>query len=115
MKQPEICKMITISTAHITKCDSQLLDKDAFTTCGVAFRLGEGSGYLVHCNEDLDASRFDREAINEVVKENIHLMGETGFSPALVLIQEKAWELGCEYVRLDPDAEELAGLPTYEW
>lgn len=115
MKQPEICKILTISVSHITAKDDAGIRADRYTPCGVTFCLGEGSGHLIHCNEDLDASRFNREKIDEVVKENIEIMGDAGFSPALVLIQEKAWELGCEYVRLDPDAEELAGLPTYEW
>lgn len=115
MKQPEVCKILTISVSHITVKDDAGIRADRYTPCGVTFCLGNGSGHLIHCNEDMDASRFDRDKIDKVVKENIQLMGDAGFSPALVLIQEKAWEFGCEYVRLDPDAEELAGLPTYEW
>jgi hypothetical protein len=110
--KPEIGKIMTLSTSHITPSDDSKLTKDDGTTCGVVFRLdGQGSGYLIHCNEDLDPARFPNVNPRDFYRD----MQQKGWSIALVDIQAYAWKHGCEYVRLDPDAEEVDELHTYTW
>lgn len=109
--KPDIGKIMTLCTSHITKHDDDKLMKNDITYCGVVFNLGDGSGYLIHCNEDLDPARFPDVNPRDFYRD----MQQEGWSTALVDIQAYAWKHGCEYVRLDPDAEEIDELPTYEW
>jgi len=115
MKKPlEIGKILTISTRHIDKSDDEKLRMNVYTPCGVFFDLTppgeeEGYGYLVHCSEDFD----DQNSSNH--GELKKYMEEAGWSAAMSDIQIFALKHGCDYIRLDPDAETVEGLSTYWW
>lgn len=115
MKDPlEIGKILTISTRHITKSDDEKLHKNEYTPCGVFFDLTppgeeEGYGYLVHCSQDFDDDNSKNHG--ELKK----YMEDAGWSPAMSDIQIFALKHGCDYIRLDPDADEVDDLPQFDW
>lgn len=109
-----IGKILTISTRHITKEDDEKLHKNDYTPYGVFFDLTppgdtEGYGYLVHCSEDFD----DQYSSNH--GELKKAMQDAGWSPALSDIQIFALKHDCDYIRLDPDADEVDALPQFDW
>lgn len=115
MKDPlEIGKILTISTRHITKSDDEKLRADSYTPYGVFFDLtpagcDEGYGYFVHCSQDFDDDNSKNHG--ELKK----YMEDAGWSPAMSDIQIFALKHGCDYIRLDPDADEVDDLPQFDW
>jgi hypothetical protein len=90
MSNPEISKMLTLSTAHVSEDSAQML---AFgdTRLPVMFAKRD-YGWFIWCN------------------------GEGSEPPPdLAACIAKARALGCDWLCLDRDGETVGDLPTYEW
>lgn len=87
----EIAKMLIASTAHVTDRERATLDENGYSR-------GE-YGWLIYTGEPGDSvlPEFDE------------------LSPGLTGVLEAARRTDCRYVLLDRDADELAGVPTYNW
>ena len=90
----EITKILTISTAHITKVTAELLD-DGVRDLSV-YSKGE-YGWFIFVPES--------DVIN-----SLHIM-----LPDLMRLLQFAKDLGCEWLCLDRDGEVLEYFNTYEW
>ena len=92
-------KYLDLSTAHITKEDSEMLsDHDECHRGGLVVYDYEYGFFIPVCDE-LDGVQI-RQA---------------GFSDALAYIVELCQEQKIDLIRLDCDGEEIEGLPTFEW
>jgi hypothetical protein len=92
-KDLEISRMLTVSTAHITGGDSDLL---ADPYAGIV-SYSTPYGWLVFTEIMEDDCGFDPA------------------SPALKKILALAKDHGCEWVRFDESGPEIDGLETFEW
>lgn len=91
MSSPEIHSLLVVSTAHITLDEARMLD-----ACGYA--RGEYGWFFL------------------VGARGFHVLAEIEcFSEGLKSLVRTARRLGCQYVMLDCDADELDDVPTYEW
>lgn len=87
----EVCKMLTISTAHISAETAELLDYDEIEGV-VAYNKG-GYGWFIYTDA--------REA--------------NAIPADLRRVLDAAYEAGCEVLCLDNDGERLSTLPVYQW
>ena len=106
VKSLEIGKLLTISTAHISRETADLLElavkDDTDLSLPVVFTKGE-YGYVVHISEELTG---DRNA-------DLNLYSDT--PEDLYKCQKLAVENGCDWLVLDRDGDIADGLPVYEW
>lgn len=90
----EIRPFLTISTAHITHDTATMLDITPEREWPVAGGRYGSVGYFLYAHDD---------------------NGDETIPDDLWAVYEFARESGANYVLLDCDANEVAGLPTYIW
>jgi hypothetical protein len=103
MASPDIDLMLTCSTCHVTDDDNMALCKFAREHAEAPdtsdhFVADMGYGYVVWVNSDGDFSEYNGE-----------------LSDAFVALMEFAHRQGVQFLRLDRDAQELDGFPTFDW
>lgn len=106
VKSLEIGKLLTISTAHISRETADLLElavkDDTDLSLPVVFTKGE-YGYVVHISEELTGDR----------NTDLNLYSDT--PEDLYECQKLAMENGCDWLVLDCDGDYADGLPVYDW
>ena len=90
----EISKMLTVSTAHITKTTAELLD-DGVRDLIVYPKAEYGWFILIPSSDVIDS---------------LHIVMSD-----LMRLLKLAKDLGCEWLCLDCDGEVLDYMTTYEW
>lgn len=90
----EISKMLTISTAHITEITAELLD-DGVKDLAI-YKKADYGWFIFIPSSDVIAS--------------LHIV-----LPDLIDLLAFAKDLGCEWLCLDRDGEELNYFRTYNW
>jgi hypothetical protein len=113
----EIARALVLSTGHITRKDSDLLDQD--TSPVIVFQktagqgpTGEGTahydafGYWVHVPDAQSGADLTR---------SMTAIQKAGYSLALVELLHLARRLGCQWLMLDRDGELRADLPRFDW
>lgn len=100
---PRIIQVLDASTAHLPQevCEN-LNGYDGV----IAYALSTSNdhyGWLLHVPENPDehASDYDEDP--------------DGVPAEVLTVQRYARGLGCDYVLLDRDAEQVNGLPTWDW
>lgn len=92
----EICKMLTISTAHISETTYQQLLNDPESFYPIIVYPKDEYGWFVHrtpkCDNGPDCIPADLD----------------------ILIQKAEME-GCDWLCLDRDGDIISGFPVYEW
>ncbi|MGN0485535.1 MAG: hypothetical protein ACI4HI_18505 [Lachnospiraceae bacterium] len=88
----EIANVLTLSTGHVTRETSKLLDNDAVGV--VVYTKGEYGWFILTC----DWKEFE-DSIPEDLKKCI----------------DYAAKIGCDLICLDPDGAVIKELPTYKW
>lgn len=101
---PGVCLYLDASTYHLPASDLGLLSSAANDgeNLGAIVRP-HPHGLWVHVRHDA------QEAAEEAAR-----LQAAGLSSALPQVLEHARRLGCDWVNLDSDADEVPGLPTYE-
>lgn len=96
-EDPFILRVIELSTVHITKADSDLLERDdtPFTVYDMEY------GCMLFC----DTWCVGRE----------HDIAQFGFSAAFMMIVRLAWSHKCSWIRLDCDGFVYDDLPKFKW
>jgi hypothetical protein len=95
---PQIDRALVLSTSHITYATSLVLD-DAHSTYDMPSTIvWPCYGYFIWVDTDWRNVSKDAERFPE-------LAGILAFAQAR----------GCQWVRLDCDGPEMAGLPTFDW
>ena len=89
----EICKMLTISTAHITKETADMLSISE--TDLIVYDKDEYGWWIAVCDIDL----YELSGVPDDLAACVRL----------------AMQNGCEWLCLDCDGEVVDCLPTYEW
>lgn len=98
IEKPWIDKILDVSTIHITKRDSELLEADASTGSSHALLVREyEEGFFVY---------VDKHG-GEKCRED--------FSPEFKAIIAEARRRKCKWVCFDCDAMEYDELPKFEW
>lgn len=94
---------LDVSTRHITKQDSLLLDGDcdASPPAAVVFRK-EDQGHVVHVPHD-DVQESEQE------------LREAGYSPEFIRLLQIARAEGASWVCLHSDGSETEILPSFDW
>ena len=94
----EICKMLTLSTAHITQETAKVLETHSspWADYDLAIYDKDDFGWWIHLPD---------EEITEL----------NNVPPDLVECIKLAEQNGCEWLCLDCDGEVVDCLPTYEW
>ena len=98
----EISKMLTISTAHISKSTVSALRKEPdplFSDLEVAVYPKGCYGFWVYCSPNMEIDHNNGEGIPHDLWECMKL----------------AKTNGCEWLCLDSDGEIIEELPKYEW
>ena len=95
MRDLEISKMLTLSTAHITKDTNRLLANEPYAD-GIQLSVFTKAdfGYFIYVNDNL---------------ENRNIPGD------LKVCLELAKENGCKWLCLDCDGDTVEGLEEYDW
>ena len=96
MKEPFITKNLDVSTAHITKEDSELLNQKRIQNLLIVYPYREG--YFIYVPE------YDLTQLKK-----------TGFSKAFINLMKQTAKAGCKYLQLDCDGMTYDDLPTYNW
>jgi hypothetical protein len=101
MSNPEICKMLTLSTAHVSQETAALLDgRQTHYVAEVPVTFAKGDyGWFVHVPDPRDSDPEE----------------EQNWAPDLAACIAFARGLGCDWLCLDRDGETVGDLPTYEW
>lgn len=87
-------KFLDASISHISPACSSWLSDQAQAGEYASFTVADTTyGYLFYASDDHPISEFEE----------------------LEYLRLKAREHDCDYVLLDRDAEEIEGLPTFEW
>ena len=98
----EISKMLTISTAHVSEKTADLLENNKLK---VVVYNKEDFGWFIHLDEDNLTNYYDSndtESYFYVPEELLKLM-------------KFAQDLGCDWLCLDCDGEELEYFDTFDW
>ena len=95
-----IHKVLDVSTAHITKRDSELLGDHE----GPLVVLDHNYGYFV-------SVPFRPESVDEVESE----LRALGFSDALLGLLSHARQQECQWLNLDCDGDQEPELETFDW
>lgn len=97
VKNPEIQKMLVVSTCHAKRSDIELLgSKDCPY---VSVENGE-YGYFVNTAHTCETAGDARRA---------------GFSQEFLTLMATARSLSCQWLNLDRDGDVLSGLATFDW
>jgi hypothetical protein len=113
----EIAHALVLSTGHITRKDSDLLDRDTAPVIAFQKAAGQGPtgkgtahydafGYWVHVPDAQSDADFAR---------SMTAIQQAGYSPALVELLQLARRLGCQWLMLDRDGELRSDLPRFDW
>ena len=99
IRNPHVTNVLDISTGHITKHDTELLDESDGNNCpAIAYKYAEG--YFVYCGDKtIDFDDF-----------RLH-----GFSPSFVAVLRFANSIGCKHIQFDRDGTTYDDLPSYCW
>ena len=92
-------RFVELSTAHITKGDYERLTHELHPI--IVHDLDPGWLIYIPCRRD-DPDLWKT-------------LAASAFSPELKSLLKKVEAAGFHYLRLDPDAKEHPGLPTFEW
>ncbi len=105
MVEGETAKILTLSTAHMTFKDSQLLEKmagsDGFPSVG-----STGSGFVIS---------LVRGISKEVKSAPLGMLKQKGFSSAFLKLWSEMHDTGFGYLQLDCDAGPILGYRTFNW
>lgn len=96
--KPVTYKYLDISSAHISKTDSELLQESRGI---IAFPYDEGA--FVHVPSD-------GGVFEDYLKD-----AQQGYSQAFCDLLEWAFERKCAFIRIDADGEEYPDLPRFGW
>lgn len=96
IKDPYIFKVFDLSTEHMAKGDSQVLEQLAFMELAPVYSLRD-YGFLVYVGD---------------IEEN---WPPGMMSKAFMAVLETTRELGCNYARFDRDGIAYPELETFEW
>jgi hypothetical protein len=102
MKEPFITKNLDVSTAHITKKDSELLNQKIIQDTLVIYPYGYGHFIYVPAASDLESGEAS-------------LIKSQGFSDPFINLLKLAAQSGCKYLQLDCDGTTYNDLPTFTW
>lgn len=97
---PEIDKMLSLSTAHITKATGDWLDEQSKLTANnemelITYPKGEYGWFIPLYKEMFEEQKIIPES--------------------LLLILGYAWGTGCQWIMFDNEIEEIDDLPKYVW
>lgn len=110
---PRIIRVLDASTAHLPQqvC-AQLNGWDGVIAHSLS-TSDDHYGWLLWVPDDPDNHAADHDDTDEFPL----LQGEdpSGVPAEVLAVQRYARRLGCDYVLLDPDAERIADLPTWDW
>jgi len=93
---PFTFKVLDVSTGHVTRDDSVMLDTNSDIGPAPVYWMQE-YGWMVYVGE---------------IEEN---WPAEDWSPAFVKIMKVAQELGCDYVRIDRDGREYPEFERFDW
>jgi hypothetical protein len=101
IKDPEINRVLVLSTGHLTKDELQRLNKVSYWPV-----YDYGYGLFVWVPEKVEVSQLFLE---------MKASEREAFSSDLKNILEIAMKLGCQFVRFDCDGPLYEELPQYDW
>jgi hypothetical protein len=96
---PVFIKLLSVSTAHITKEDNQTLLSDDQDACGDLMFDSFEYGYYVYLPSD-------NQSLVEM---------DFPFSHAFVLLLHWAMQQDATCIKLDCDGEKYSQLPSFDW
>ena len=102
-KNPYLVKSLDISTGHLTKKETDLLDdasKGESENPVIAYKYEYG--HFVHVPQKPEYN-------------NYLAIAEYGYSTQFIAILRRARELGCKYVQFDCDGIQYDDLETFKW
>jgi hypothetical protein len=100
----EVAKILTCSTAHVTRAEARALDDDA---CPLGMTAWTSEyGWILHIGIFKNDDPEDR-AHNKILLNRVGL----GFRGAIAV----AVEYECDFIRFDRDAPIIGGVPHYSW
>lgn len=108
--------VVTLSTAHVTRRDDELLRKLSWQSDerNGGARAGELlPGPVVFAYDAGFFVRLSDEDFGEGGESELWF--EPGLSDALVGLLREAWKWGHRWVRLDRDGPVVAGMETFDW
>jgi len=103
IRNPEIVKVLDISTGHMTKNDAVLLDRSPEDEDSPAIVYKYDEGYFVYVGDFLDE------------RHNYEDYRDYGFSDAFTDILLFAKKTGMKYVQFDCDGASYCDLPNFTW
>lgn len=86
----EIAHTLVLSTGHIPESERSVADKDAI--------FQNDHSWMFYCGTHPD--------------EEVEVMGD---APVLLLLKKLARKQGCEWLRLDTDAQKRDDIPLFDW
>lgn len=107
IRKPEIERMLTVSTGHVTKDTLALLEREAngYDDAGITAYGKSGYGYFVYLMEDDNPHQTTDRDGNPTYGRNV---------PAdLVAMMQYARDMGCQVLCLDADGARVPYLPWY--
>ena len=107
MNDSNLRKVLEVCTSHVTKDDMDTLDMysqaESHIINSVKYHYGSIIFVPFHDEPEEDQTNFLEE------------VRAAGYSPALCNLFRLAWEHDADLIRLDCDAMEIPGLPTFDW
>jgi hypothetical protein len=106
---PGVRTYLDASTAHITQDDDTrlrawaALEPEDSKGSAPSRTIGHAYGYFVHVALDETAEEHDSDA------------REAGMSDGFFALMKYARQHGCCWINLDRDADQIDGLPTFNW
>lgn len=97
MSQPEIRRLVVVSTAHLTETTAKYLDRTPASEWPCVGGPYAGYGWFVHASE---------ENLGE---------GFSAIPDDLFSVMTWARRQGCGYVLFDCDGYQVEGLPVHDW
>lgn len=92
---------LDLSTSHITQLDGEKLESD---TAGIIRYNKDEYGWFIHVHAGDNDFRDMRDSAHDA-----------GMSEAFLNLLSTAHAAGCTLICLDRDAEQMSGLPTFDW
>jgi hypothetical protein len=89
---------LDVSTSHVTEAECKDIKGGP-----VVVAVEHGYGWWIHVPSEED-----------MAEQVADLTGDVDYT-ALIALLDRARELGCSWINLDADAEQLDGLPTFDW
>lgn len=100
-KKYEFEKVLVLSTGHMLKSDSELLDKEDRPSL-VAYPYDYGHYIWVGIDDDSFENNFEGAIAD-------------GFSEAFLNLLRLAHRMNCPYLKLDCDGPIMDDLPKFDW